>query len=455
MKTRLQLLLIGLLFTTFTFGQNTKNPWLVGISTNFVDFHSIEQPFKKQLSDADWMGDPIPGMLRIGRSLNSSFSVSLHGAYAKIEPDKLNALPLDKQITDDAFWKLGGQLEYRLANGYLLNEESWFDPYLLLGLNSSQLEKVNYLSASMGAGINIWITENFGVNAQGSYDYLFDFNDYQHFSLGLVFRFGKAPDSDGDGVPDKRDACPEEPGLEIYNGCPDSDGDGIVDKNDKCPAKAGLAAFDGCPDTDGDGIQDSKDACPETPGIEQFDGCPDSDNDGIQDSKDQCPNEAGLAEFNGCPDSDEDGVPDLRDDCPNEAGTIANRGCPEKKAEIIPVEVVETIDFNTESIEFNFNSATIKSSSYDELDNIIEIMKEFPASRFTVYGYTDNVGPADYNLQLSEERAQAVADYFISHGIDKSRLKAGGFGEKNPVAPNNTPEGRAKNRRVKVKLMEE
>ncbi|MFP4471803.1 MAG: OmpA family protein [Bacteroidales bacterium] len=451
---RTTLLLVGIIFTYgLIHSQNTEHPWLVGVSTNFVDFHAVEQPLEDQFTDTDWMGDPIPAMLRVGRALNSSFSVSILSSFAKLEVDKLNSLPLERQISDDSFWKLGGQVEYSFANGYLLNESSWFVPYLLLGMNSSKVSKVSYLSASMGVGVNFWINKNLGLNFQGSYDYLFDFNDYMNFNIGLVARFGKGPDDDNDGIPNKKDACPDVPGPEIYNGCPDSDGDGIIDKEDKCPNEAGLAAFDGCPDSDGDGIPDYKDACPSVAGLEKFDGCPDRDNDGIPDDKDQCPDIAGLAEFNGCPDSDGDGIPDHMDNCPNEAGVAANDGCPEKPAEIVPAEVMDEIEFAAKSIEFDFNSSKIKAESHDKLDKIIEIMKEYPTARFTVYGYTDKVGSPSYNLTLSEERAKSVKDYFVKHGIDEYRLESGGFGEKNPIAPNTTEEGRAKNRRVEIKLV--
>ncbi len=114
-----------------------------------------------------------------------------------------------------------------------------------------------------------------------------------------------------------------------FNGCPDTDGDGIPDPKDACPNTPGLVEFDGCPDTDGDGIPDDDDACPNTPGLVEFDGCPDTDGDGIPDLKDECPNVVGLQQFSGCPDSDGDGIPDPDDDCPNEAGPASNGGCPE------------------------------------------------------------------------------------------------------------------------------
>jgi outer membrane protein OmpA-like peptidoglycan-associated protein len=143
-----------------------------------------------------------------------------------------------------------------------------------------------------------------------------------------IAAFNGCPDTDGDGIEDRTDACPFDAGLAEFNGCPDKDGDGIQDSADECPEVAGLEAFNGCPDTDEDGIQDSEDICPEVPGLADFKGCPDTDGDGIEDSLDECVETAGTVEFKGCPDTDGDGIRDLDDVCPNEAGPLANNGCP-------------------------------------------------------------------------------------------------------------------------------
>lgn len=108
-------------------------------------------------------------------------------------------------------------------------------------------------------------------------------------------------DTDGDGVADIDDTCPNEAGLATLGGCPDADGDGVADMDDACPNEAGVAALDGCPDADGDGIADMDDACPNDAGLPALDGCPDADGDGIIDMDDACPNEAGVAELDGCP----------------------------------------------------------------------------------------------------------------------------------------------------------
>ncbi|MEO1010190.1 MAG: thrombospondin type 3 repeat-containing protein [Bacteroidota bacterium] len=87
---------------------------------------------------------------------------------------------------------------------------------------------------------------------------------------------GDGIDSDGDGVLDEDDECPDEVGLEAFNGCPDADGDGIPDKEDECPTEAGPAQNGGCPwpDTDGDGVLDRDDQCPQVAGTVANNGCP-------------------------------------------------------------------------------------------------------------------------------------------------------------------------------------
>ncbi len=150
-----------------------------------------------------------------------------------------------------------------------------------------------------------------------------------YFGLRLPILYSRPKDRDEDKVSDKKDECPDTPGIWAFKGCPDTDGDGIQDTEDDCPTEPGLAEFNGCPDTDGDGIPDKDDDCPEEAGLAEFRGCPDTDGDGIPDKDDECPEEAGLAEFNGCPDTDGDGIPDFKDACPDVPGPIELDGCPD------------------------------------------------------------------------------------------------------------------------------
>ena len=133
-----------------------------------------------------------------------------------------------------------------------------------------------------------------------------------------------------DGIPDKDDLCPDQPGTLSTSGCPDTDGDGMIDRDDACPNEAGPAANNGCPvaDADGDGVTDDMDECPDTFGKAELNGCPDTDSDGIADKDDLCPQAAGTPEMGGCPDSDGDGIPDNEDACPDQPGLLSLRGCP-------------------------------------------------------------------------------------------------------------------------------
>lgn len=270
-------------------------------------------------------------------------------------------------------------------------------------------------------------------------------------------------DSDDDGVPDYLDECPNTPvaafGYLDEHGCPvDTDGDGVPDYLDNCP-KTPQAAFahlstDGCPlDSDQDGVPDYLDLCNDTPedGRAHVDehGClPDSDNDGVPDYRDRCPNtpaEAiGHTDENGCLlDSDGDGIPDYQDSCPQVAGPQSNHGCPE-----IQREVRNLLTRAMQGIQFETGKAVIKRQSYAILDQIAQVFTEHPDYVIEVQGHTDNVGKADYNLRLSQARAEAVRDYLINKGISEKRLTAVGYGDTKPMDTNETAAGRAQNRRV-------
>ncbi|WNG49257.1 OmpA family protein [Archangium minus] len=153
-------------------------------------------------------------------------------------------------------------------------------------------------------------------------------------------------DNDKDGVLDGNDKCPLTPGPLSNQGCPedapgDSDGDGVTDNVDKCrdqpEDKDGFQDEDGCPDPDNDqdGLVDTADKCPDAPGAIQNLGCPrtDKDGDGVEDSQDKCPGEPedkdGFQDEDGCPDldNDGDGIPDGLDRCPLKAGPLENGGC--------------------------------------------------------------------------------------------------------------------------------
>jgi len=165
----------------------------------------------------------------------------------------------------------------------------------------------------------------------------------------------------------------------------------------------------------------------------------DSDGDGILDKNDKCPHTpAGVSvDEAGCArDSDEDGVPNVIDRCPDTPlrANVNRWGC----------WVIEGFIFAT-------SQAVIKPQAYPALEEVVSILTENPQLKIEIEGHTDNKGPAKLNQRLSEERAQAVLDYLTKHGIASDRLTAVGYGFSKPIASNDTPEGRARNRRVELK----
>lgn len=366
------------------------------------------------------------------------------------------------------------------------------------------------LNDKMSIGLELGLRNPFtdlldGVSALGDPD---DKDWFSNFGLTIDYRFSDN-DMDDDGISDEEDACPEVFGVASAHGCPDSDGDGVKDSEDKCPNTPGLMDKMGCPDRDGDGVIDSKDECPDVKGTLM--GCPDSDDDGIADAKeallgtdpnnpdtdgdglkdgeenkngngtidagesnpldvcdplmkaptcdsdgdgvvngkDSCPNVAGPKANNGCPDkdSDGDGVVDREDACPDIAGIKSNKGCPEIKK-----EVQETLDLAIKNVQFETSSATLLSESLPILDQIVQVMKDYPYYSLRISGHTDNRGNDAFNQTLSENRAKSCFDYLVAHGIDAGRMSHAGYGETQPVATNDTKAGRLQNRRVVFEL---
>jgi OmpA-OmpF porin, OOP family len=357
---------------------------------------------------------------------------------------------------------------YRLEGLFYFDPYEGIVPYLAVGvggLNIDHAGKVedNYL-ADFGAGVKINLNDKVAFRADIR-DVMPSLEHNFLYTIGLSFTFGgkkKVPvvveqqkpksapppkDSDGDGVIDDNDKCPNTTaGVKVdSNGCPlDSDGDLVPDYLDKCSNTTVGVKVDsnGCPlDSDGDLVPDYLDKCPNTTAGVKVDsnGCPlDSDRDLVPDYLDKCPNTptGAKVDSNGCPlDSDGDGVPDYLDKCPNtpKGAAVDERGC-----------------WVLKGIKFTTGKANIATGVTKILDGVVTVLKANPSVNIEVQGHTDNVGSANSNQKLSADRAQAVMKYIIKKGIAKDRLNAVGYGFNKPAVSNDTPEGRAENRRVEL-----
>ncbi len=245
----------------------------------------------------------------------------------------------------------------------------------------------------------------------------------------------------------------------------------IVDTDAKSPDKK-LALHEkwkneNSADTDGDGIPDDIDACPTEPedhqGSDPNDGCPmppDRDGDGIPDQYDKCPDQPedkdGIDDGDGCPedDADHDGIPDTQDACPKEPGKPSpdpkKNGCSTTiHYENGSVRVLQQVHFKT-------GSDVILADSFPMLQDVVNLLKANPnIKKMAIEGHTDNKGSDDLNTKLSQARANSVMKWLTSHGVEDARLEAHGYGPTRPIEDNATDKGRAANRRVEFKILDE
>ncbi len=446
--------------------QDSNNPWAISFGTNAVDTRvsaatKVEDQFSQYFNVNDnWNILPSVSYINVSRNVGGSFSFGITGSVNRIKRwvEPRLTIPGDYPVInpgDLSYYAADGVIKYSFANMF-----GWkvIDPSINIGGGYASMGKASFGTANGGFGLTFWFTEMVGLSFQSTYKYSFDTDaripeqnvpsHMQHFA-GLTFKFG-GKDTDGDGIYDKDDACPEVAGLKQFKGCPDTDGDGIIDGSDTCPDVPGLAEFQGCPDTDADGIADKDDACPDVAGPKSLNGCPDADGDGIADKDDKCPQVKGPKENGGCPwpDTDGDGVLDKDDKCVDVKGTVANKGCPE-----ISEEQVNKLNAYAKTILFNSGKSTFQQQTFPVLQSIAAILKEYPDSKFSIEGHTDSDGKDAANQKLSEDRAKAVKDYLVTNGIVEGRLTSTGFGETKPIDSNKTKAGKANNRRVEVNLV--
>ncbi len=462
--------------------QDSNNPWAISFGVNAVDTRTssgsghgfFDQHFSQLFAvDDNWNILPSLSYIGVNRYVGHGFSVGLQGSVNKID----KAVYFDwshpgvdgrgnyvSNPGDLMYYGIDATIKYSFQE---LIKSKVIDPSLSIGGGYVFLGDDSFGTVNPGAGVTFWFTDAIGLSLGTAYKWAVSAgsgdnpgrNDYNgvidtpsHFqhTLGLTFKFG-GKDTDGDGIYDKDDACPDVAGLKQFNGCPDTDGDGIVDASDACPDVFGLAALNGCPDTDGDGIADKDDACPDVAGLAALKGCPDTDGDGIADKDDKCPTVAGPKENGGCPflDADKDGVADKDDDCPTVYGPASNRGCPE-----VTTEALEDLKVQARAVYFNSGKATFKTGDKEtqaRLDAIKQILINYPNAKFSIEGHTDSTGSAKLNQKLSEDRAAAVMNALIERGVSADNLTSKGFGASQPVATNKTAAGKAQNRRTEIR----
>ena len=327
------------------------------------------------------------------------------------------------------------RLTYKFNNGYIMKEDAVFAPFLSSGFGVTHLQDQEFFFSEFEgshamvpfvAGFNLRVNDKTDILTQAAFNNSRDDTyNYIQYNVGVKFSLKRDKDSDGDGVIDRKDQCPDVAGPSTNNGCPldDDDNDGVPNLYDACPTVPGT--IDGCPDADGDQVPDKYDACPMTAGSPETGGCPDADGDGVIDSQDPCPETYGT--MNGCT------MEQFNNMSPDSEGSVK-------------VKLLEA----AENILFELDKSTLTEGSYEPLNDIVKVLKANPEIKLDINGHADSTGSAEYNLALSRERANTVKQYFIKQGISANRLMSEGYGERAPRTDNTTSGERALNRRVDI-----
>lgn len=416
-KLSILLTTILILISSDLFSQNMLKKWYISGGVHAVNHPSV-RGFGEGMFDGDnWSFVPPLSQISIARTLNRSFAVDLQASIGEIDNQRL--------MIDNEFMVLVGMgLRYRFANGYIMKETSWFDPYLRFGANyhrmpyrglefnpvvygddgmgnqipmsgvidvhgdaleNGAVADNDHFALSGGIGMNFWIWPKIGLNIEVQYVAVpaikSDYIDFFQAKAGLAFRFGKN-DRDKDGIPDDEDECPDDPGLKEYNGCPDTDGDKIEDRLDECPLEP-------------------------------------------------CPNGEETDEYycvNGCK---------------------VMKEAPVEPVEPVTPEPPVVVDMNFENVLFEFDRSDLTADGQQKVKLAADKIKADGGNYF-VDGFADSKGSDAYNMNLSRKRAQSVKDALVKEGVKAEQLEVRAFGEQYPKCTNDTEEGRACNRRVVV-----
>jgi len=278
---------------------------------------------------------------------------------------------------------------YHLDLIYHFMPDSKFNPFIVAGYGAAFYDpKINNKNMSVvdfGVGAKYWFADNMALRADVRDNLVLDETIHNiQATVGVVFRFG------GD---TKAASAPV-----------DSDGDGVFDPQDKCPnTPAGVAVDkDGCPlDSDGDGVPDYLDKCPDTPA-------------GVAVDKDGCPYPEKVVII------------------------VAEPKVEEKVVAVQKKAAVVVLAF--QDIHFEFDQSTLTSEAKVVLKRDIKLLKENPKAKIRVAGYTSASGTEEYNQKLSERRAKAVQEYLIEEGvISRDRLATIGYGETHPAIHESAP----------------
>ena len=417
--------------------QKVDKKWIISAGINAVDLYPTgvneNNPYFPQ-------GEILEDFFNISDHWNvggQSISISrliLRSFYIGVQGSLNNIKKVDGRNNMD--------YPYYAGSFYIqkrFNSNKKISPFLRLGYGISGIDRgifggdglkfSQYFSESIepGIGFNFAITKSFGIEISSSFVKTKEETGITHFR--------------------------HRAGLYIGLGTNDSDGDGIINRKDKCPDAAGLPEFFGCPDTDGDSIIDKEDNCPDQAGTPEFLGCPDTDGDGIIDKEDKCPDEFGPIENNGCK---------LPLDTPEESNSVSNTiSSVSSKTEIDEADDRNRSEEKNSDLKEKINDELViyfpaskaiilGRKAYDMLLEVRNFLDTNLEKYIVIQGHSSSEGSEQYNYLLSEQRAEAVKTHLINLGIDSNRIKIQAFGSEKPLYEENSVRNIILNRRIEI-----
>ncbi|MBP9560295.1 MAG: outer membrane beta-barrel domain-containing protein [Syntrophorhabdaceae bacterium] len=345
-----------------------------------------------------------------------------------------NYVPSKYETMDD---RRTNVYNYRAELLYYFMPDKQFVPFVAFGAGGTSIgypgnesDKTRAV-VGYGVGLKYFLFKNMALRGDVRHIVTDSVYNNLEYTFGVTFYFG--------GKEPVVAAAPQPPPPPPPPQIVDSDGDGVPDDLDKCPdtPKGFKVDKDGCClDSDGDGVDDCLDKCPDTPKgfkVDKDGCCLDSDGDGVDDCLDKCPDTPKGAEVD-------------KEGCPVVVVPKAAPAMTGKEKEIMEKGKVKL------NVLFDTNKWNIKPKYHNELKEFADVMIKHPELKVVVIeGHTDNVGGAPYNMKLSQRRADSIKKYLVEKfGIDPNRLKAKGYGLTRPIASNKTAKGRQENRRVEA-----
>jgi outer membrane protein OmpA-like peptidoglycan-associated protein len=404
--------LLALSLTLLTGGlqaQNGSARWALGLGPRLLTYQA--HPGQPKLGYSTY--DPA-GQLTVGRYLSSAFDFRSHLTFSpKV------SFPATEQSTRNA-WLLdmSYNLVFKFYNGALLRESARVGPYLMVGLGGSYVQDNPDAYVPLGVGLRIRLNHRMSLHLESVRQLSLN-QDYQHLShvVSFVYNLG------GENPPKKP-------------------------KPDKVDEEQLTAMAP--TDTDGDGVMDEFDDCPDTPGEVNLQGCPPEDDVITEETTNTVAevDDLGLEDNTFGQSEDDAQAGSFADN-----GTSANSSFSSQNMNDGSGPCVSLSNMEVEPVFFTYGSDELLPETKARLDRLAELMKGCDNMRLVLNGHTDDTGTERDNLTLSVMRAFRVKYYLVyQHDIRQSRITSGGMGEEKPISTNDSESARKRNRRVDFEL---